>query len=281
MDKAGPDFIGYYKQRIQDIFMQNEPSLLPCGNSQPAAEISSGAFQFSDVERHANQSMETDGDCDSDLFSSKFGEDLSDFDKDMLKRILQECILVFNQEVEEIVENFVELISTRSDSDNDVPASSLSLVNEDNKPAYKDRIVPVYNNVSIKTSGHGQSTQQDGHQSLSLSRDGCLQSEDTIKNQSVNFSAKLKHMEQHLDEFLDILVSKSRSMTHVEKVQLRWLIEQLPAESLDRVVDILGKRNPSVCKSSEKIHIELDSEDHVTLWRLYYYTRAVSRASQT
>lgn len=49
-------------------------------------------------------------------------------------------------------------------------------------------------------------------------------------------------------------------MTHVEKVQLRWLIEQLPAESLDRVVDILGKRNPSVCKSSEKIHIELDSE---------------------
>ncbi|KAF3773455.1 Transcription factor [Nymphaea thermarum] len=269
MNEAGPDFIGYYKQRIQDLFVPNEPSLLlPSGHCQPRAEISPGAVQFSDVERHANQGVETDADYDSDvMFSSELGENLSDFGKGMLKTVLQECVFVLNQEVEEqLMENFVELISTSPESDNNAPASPLPSVDKDNEPAYKKgRAMPLADNISVKTSGHGQSTQQ---------------FEEATKSQSVNFSAKLKHMELQLDEFLDVLVSKSRSMTYAEKVQLRWLIEQLPAEALDRVVEILGKRNPSASKCSEKIHIELDSEDHVTLWRLYYYARAVSVASK-
>ncbi|XP_049932663.1 uncharacterized protein LOC116250196 isoform X2 [Nymphaea colorata] len=197
MNEAGPDFIGYYKQRIQDLFVPNEPSLLlPSGHCQPRAEISPGAVEFSDVEGYVNQSVETDADYDSDVLSSELGENLSDFDKEMLKTVLQECVFVLNKEVEEIVENFVELISTSPESDDNAPASPLPLVDNDNEPAYKKgRAMPLADNISVKTSGQ-QSPQQ---------------SEEATKSQSVKFSAKLKHMELQLDEFLDVLVSKSSS----------------------------------------------------------------------
>eukprot|EP00262_Sarcandra_glabra_P007444 TRINITY_DN20264_c0_g1_i2.p1 TRINITY_DN20264_c0_g1~~TRINITY_DN20264_c0_g1_i2.p1 ORF type:complete len:138 (+),score=25.67 TRINITY_DN20264_c0_g1_i2:305-718(+) len=107
---------------------------------------------------------------------------------------------------------------------------------------------------------------------------GGLQPEEGVGKSRDKFLEKLGQMEQNLEEFLDILMSKCRPMTRVEKQKLRQRIQKLPPKALDRVVDIIRRRKPSETIADE-IHIDLDSEDIVTLWRLHYYVETVANAN--
>ncbi|KAF8028949.1 hypothetical protein BT93_E1580 [Corymbia citriodora subsp. variegata] len=99
-----------------------------------------------------------------------------------------------------------------------------------------------------------------------------------LKKYSDEHSSKLDHMGKLLEELLDTVMSKCRSMTRREKIQLQKLIQNLPQDNLQRVVEILRHSNSSKTDLSDDITVDLEKEDNRTLWRLYYYVQAVEKA---
>lgn len=59
-----------------------------------------------------------------------------------------------------------------------------------------------------------------------------------------------------------------RDMTFAEKQKLSADLQNLPSEKLDNVVQIIRKRNPSLCQNDDEIEVDIDSVDTETLWEL-------------
>nr|DAD30744.1 TPA_asm: hypothetical protein HUJ06_009595 [Nelumbo nucifera] len=83
---------------------------------------------------------------------------------------------------------------------------------------------------------------------------------ETVKRYSNELSAKLGHMEQQLEELLDIVMSKCRPMSLTEKQELRNLIQKMPPKNLDRIVEIVQRNKQEESHSCKEISIELEKE---------------------
>lgn len=105
-----------------------------------------------------------------------------------------------------------------------------------------------------------------------------FQVEQKLKIYSDEISLTLEHMEQQLEELLDIVMSKCRSMTLSEKQHLQKMIQSLPPKNLDRIVEIIQRHDPAETQPCKEIYVDLEKQDNVTLWRLYYYVVAVESA---
>lgn len=104
------------------------------------------------------------------------------------------------------------------------------------------------------------------------------QVEEKMKKYSDELSATLGNMEEQLELLLDTIMGRSRTMTLVEKQKLQNLIHNLPPQNLDRVVEIIQRGKITNVRSHSEIHVDLEKEDNLTLWRLYYYVKAVEKA---
>lgn len=61
---------------------------------------------------------------------------------------------------------------------------------------------------------------------------------------------------------------KKRDMTYQEKQRLSSILQNLPSEKLDTVVQIIRKRNPGLFQQEDEIEVDIDSFDAETLWEL-------------
>lgn len=59
-----------------------------------------------------------------------------------------------------------------------------------------------------------------------------------------------------------------REMTFEEKQKLSGSLQNLPAEKLENIVQIIKKRNSSLCQQEDEIEVDIDSFDTETLWEL-------------
>lgn len=59
-----------------------------------------------------------------------------------------------------------------------------------------------------------------------------------------------------------------RDMTYDEKQKLSSNLQNLPNEKLESIVQIIRKRNPSLCQNDDEIEVDIDSVDTETLWEL-------------
>ncbi|GMY08814.1 transcription factor GTE4 isoform X1 [Fagus crenata] len=59
-----------------------------------------------------------------------------------------------------------------------------------------------------------------------------------------------------------------RDMTYDEKQKLSTNLQNLPSEKLDAIVQIIKKRNSSLCQDDDEIEVDIDSVDAETLWEL-------------
>ncbi|CAN5968667.1 unnamed protein product, partial [Sphagnum jensenii] len=57
-------------------------------------------------------------------------------------------------------------------------------------------------------------------------------------------------------------------MTFEEKQKLSINLETLPGDKLERIVQIIKKRNPDVGQNEDEIEVDIDSFDNDTLWEL-------------
>ncbi|KAF6176942.1 hypothetical protein GIB67_027742 [Kingdonia uniflora] len=134
------------------------------------------------------------------------------------------------------------------------------------------------NNKNLDAVSHKSQVDEDLETILEC---GGPQAEEVVKKYSDELSAKLDHMEEQLEGFLDLVVSKGRNMTLAEKQQLKKLIQSLPQKNLERVAEIVQRKKPHGAEDhpSDEIHIDMENEDNGTLWRLYYYVQAYKNAT--
>lgn len=59
-----------------------------------------------------------------------------------------------------------------------------------------------------------------------------------------------------------------REMTYDEKQKLSTNLQSLPSDKLEHVVQIIRKRNSSLCQNDDEIEVDIDSVDTETLWEL-------------
>nr|XP_024390486.1 transcription factor GTE9-like [Physcomitrium patens] len=59
-----------------------------------------------------------------------------------------------------------------------------------------------------------------------------------------------------------------RAMTFEEKRKLSVNLERLPGDKLERIVQIIKKRNPDLGQNEDEIEVDIDSFDNDTLWEL-------------
>lgn len=59
-----------------------------------------------------------------------------------------------------------------------------------------------------------------------------------------------------------------RAMTLDEKQKLSANLQNLPADRMELIVQIIKKRNPSLCQQDEEIEVDIDTFDTETLWEL-------------
>ncbi|KAG7983717.1 hypothetical protein I3843_04G120600 [Carya illinoinensis] len=59
-----------------------------------------------------------------------------------------------------------------------------------------------------------------------------------------------------------------RDMTYDEKQKLSTNLQNLPSEKLDAIVQIIKKRNSTLCQDDDEIEVDIDSVDTETLWEL-------------
>ena len=57
-------------------------------------------------------------------------------------------------------------------------------------------------------------------------------------------------------------------MTFEEKQRLSASLQSLPAEKLENIVQIIKKRNLSLCQQEDEIEVDIDSFNIETLWEL-------------
>ncbi|XP_020265297.1 uncharacterized protein LOC109840888 isoform X2 [Asparagus officinalis] len=112
-----------------------------------------------------------------------------------------------------------------------------------------------------------------------------LQGEDEICHEDVEkytsqLLAKLDKMEESLEDYLNTVVSTCRPMTCIEKHRLGKQIRKLPAKALDRVVEILQPSNFSANNLPETVFVNLEEQDDVKLWRVYYYVELVAKTNK-
>ncbi|XP_057984242.1 uncharacterized protein LOC131168654 isoform X2 [Malania oleifera] len=240
-NKVGPDHFNFSAREVAELLSQDEDFLPFVVQTTEFGGIH-GEAKDRDVTKHCNNSEVTNGMTGSGaLFSNGVGSGLSDFRRERLKALLRQSVCALTQEVDEEREPLLD--------------SSMATEKENGEIRVNDDLKFLLENDSSQVEG-------------------------TMKKYSDELSATLKHMEQQLEELLDTVMSRCRPMTLTEKQQLRNLIQNLPPRNLDRVVEIIQHSKPAETHSCEEIHVDLEKEDDATLWRLYYYIKAVESAGK-
>ncbi|KAH0984645.1 hypothetical protein GBA52_011822 [Prunus armeniaca] len=298
-DKIGPDFFGYYTRLVTELLSQEEDFPPFASQSSDLSQRRSGDVRGKDVIEH---NYGTSG----SLFGNSIGTGLSDFKKERLKSLLRQGVNFLSPEVDEMLEPVVAISRLKSQlkSRNCLSSSKGTLPDIDARNAHSKRpkrsssfsstslpalSTPTNLESSKENRAHGLTTETarliavpeepkvDDDLQFLIEKDS-LQVEETLKKYSDEFSATLGHMEQQLEKLLDTVMASCRPMTLPEKHKLGKLIQKLPPKNLDCVAEMLQHRNAACTNSSEEIHVDLEKQSNVTLWRLYYYVEAVEKA---
>ncbi|XP_057984240.1 uncharacterized protein LOC131168654 isoform X1 [Malania oleifera] len=303
-NKVGPDHFNFSAREVAELLSQDEDFLPFVVQTTEFGGIH-GEAKDRDVTKHCNNSEVTNGMTGSGaLFSNGVGSGLSDFRRERLKALLRQSVCALTQEVDEIMDPVLAMHkirsqlrykkhkSSRSGSVFDVdaggfPQKKLRMSSSTGIPVHaspvdfetnREEREPLLDSSMATEKENGEIRVNDDLKFL-LENDSS-QVEGTMKKYSDELSATLKHMEQQLEELLDTVMSRCRPMTLTEKQQLRNLIQNLPPRNLDRVVEIIQHSKPAETHSCEEIHVDLEKEDDATLWRLYYYIKAVESAGK-
>ncbi|XP_077253098.1 uncharacterized protein LOC143892391 isoform X2 [Tasmannia lanceolata] len=280
-NELGPNYFGYYKHEFLELFSQKEDFLSPfCGQNPETSAITVAKGKFEDINRNTFKNREANICASASLFNGGIGEGLSDCKRERLKAFLKRSVVDLNQEVDEIIDQVLAVHQLQKPPcHKEISSCHSSALDED-----MNRHLPKKQKISsspISNYIHAESICfKVDENSQALLENGELQSEECRKKYSDELFAKLGNMEQHLEDFLDVIVSKCRPMTYLEKQKLQLRIQKLPAKSLDRVVEIIQHRNSSADGPPDEIHVDLDQEDDVVLWRLHYYVESVESANK-
>ncbi|XP_050380088.1 transcription factor GTE6 [Argentina anserina] len=306
--KLGPDYFGYYTNEVVELLSRNEDvSPFASDNSDisqsrrvgikgkdriehsngvdvsPFASVSSDVSRSRHVGVIGKDRTEHSNGVSALLFSDRLGNELSDFKKERLRLLLRQGVKVLAREVDEMIEPAVAMSRLKSKLESRKCLSSSAACDVDAEKAPSPKRLKRSSCSSSSLSALSCPTDPEPNREVddelqSLIESNSLQVEEVVKKYSDQYHNELGHMEQQLEKILDSVMSKCRPMTIYEKNKLGKLIQKLPPENLDRVMEIIQNSNTAFTNSSDEVHVDLKEESNVTLWRLFHYVEAIENA---
>ncbi|XP_030953733.1 uncharacterized protein LOC115976546 isoform X2 [Quercus lobata] len=267
----GPDYFGYYTREVVELLSQDDDIL-------PSASQTSSLSGRKCGEVVGNNTIEYRNKFSGSLLTNSIGAGLSDFKKEGLKALLRQGISILSPEVDEMLDPVLAVCRLKSEvRRRKSPLSHTGATYDSDAGQVPHKKLKT--TEAPKKSAALEGSKMDDLQFF-LEND-TLEVEDTVNKFSDELSAKLGYMEQQLGELLGAIMSTCRAMTLTEKQQLRKLIQKLPPKNLDRVVEIIQHGKLAEPQSRDEIFVDLEKENNITLWRLYYYIGAVEKARMT
>lgn len=280
-NRDGPDYFGYYACQAAELLSRDESFQLL---TSPIPELPARGLG------------EVKGDS---LFSDGIQIGLSDFQRERLKALLRQSVVVLTAEADEMLCPVVRAskIQMQRRKKRSLRASQAESEDDESQPLSKKLKLPSSdpstglpqlssatknsacgNNAETVESTNGPDESK-GNDDLQFVVENDSSELDKIMTKFCDeLYAKLGHMEQQLEKLLDVVTSTCRPMVLAEKKQLQKMIKGLPRENLDRVAELTERNKPADERSDDEIHVDLEKENIGTLWRLYYYVKAVEKA---
>ncbi|CAI9111154.1 OLC1v1011304C2 [Oldenlandia corymbosa var. corymbosa] len=263
----GSDHFSFYSRAIVALFSQSEGALAFCSERLDCVGKESGVSKNNDLNNtslsgyHLRHDYKTGGPVS--LFSDAIGPQLSDFAKERITALVRHSLFNFSKEIDSIVEAVLGISRLQSIL------------------RYKESLLKHHEAPRDADTEHDPRKRQKVLPSVEMDKDLRLildaessKVEQLVKKHSAELLTKIEHMKQKLEDFVDLLLSNFRPMTLTERQKLQKLIKNLPPQNLDRVVEIIKRGKPC----SEEIHVDLEEQSNVTLWRLYIFVGAVESA---
>ncbi|XP_010248718.1 PREDICTED: uncharacterized protein LOC104591545 isoform X2 [Nelumbo nucifera] len=286
--EVGPNYFGYYIREILELSSQKEDDLLPL--SFEASMLASKTYTKENagdiIDPNCNGRDANSLIGSNSLFSNSIGYGLPDIKRERLKASLKQAVLALSQEVDEMLGPVFRMCRIQAHLKGKEHLQNCSSTFDRGvvqPPSKKQKLssTPHMSGIMTYCGTDGCGSYQEVKDDLLVLLDNCgPRAVETVKRYSNELSAKLGHMEQQLEELLDIVMSKCRPMSLTEKQELRNLIQKMPPKNLDRIVEIVQRNKQEESHSCKEISIELEKEDNATLWRLYYYVEAVANAEK-
>ncbi|KAK6159214.1 hypothetical protein DH2020_006528 [Rehmannia glutinosa] len=259
-NEVGPGLFSFYTSEVAELMSQDE-GLLPFSHmmSHLVGNLHDVAREKSSAKN--SKSKESNGiNGSASLFSNGIGALLSEFKKERLKSLLRQSVFALTKEVDEMIDPVLSVCRIRSclKCKERLLSSEISAckVDQPQQPHKKLKILPECS-VNISPSNTFCGGEIDDDLRFLLEND-TTKVEELVKNHSNEFSATLYHMEQKLEELLNISMTSCRPMTLAEKQQLRKYIQKLPPRNLDRVVEIIERSKRSEKDSCDEMRVDLD-----------------------
>ncbi|KAM7262752.1 hypothetical protein ACFE04_000435 [Oxalis oulophora] len=108
-----------------------------------------------------------------------------------------------------------------------------------------------------------------------------LEQEDANANLARALSSELYDIDLQLEKLREMVVQKCRKMSPEEKKKLTRIIKKLPAEEIDKALQIVAEHNPSFhLNNPHEVNLDLELQNEVTLWRLRVHAHEVLKNSE-
>ncbi|XP_072999837.1 uncharacterized protein [Typha latifolia] len=280
-NEFGPNYLGYYKHLLMELLCDKESNSPVMESAEPSMGHSKGDQGI--YRQDSGKSKSYSGSVS--FFTEGIGKGFPEYKKERLKSVLHETAVSLNQEADEMLGHILATFQIGSDQKEKLLSCYASGPDEDVPSPLcrkKRKASPsLLSNASEKFSSLPSfETIEQVYKDIHPIQDDGEISQAAVGTYSAKLLGKLCKMEQDLDEYVNEVVSHCRPMTHAEKQQLGSRIQKLPEKALDRVVEIFEVRNFPARQHSNNVFINLEEQDNVTLWRLYYYVETVLKANK-
>ncbi|WOK96591.1 hypothetical protein Cni_G05298 [Canna indica] len=277
-NEVGPNYFGYYKHLFSDLYPQSGDYASTPSASDLELLLGNPGAQVENF--NPNNGAKDKSKCGPvSFFTRAIGGDLSDYRKERLQGVLHDSASCLNHEVDEIFGCVLATLKISSDlMEKEQPSKETCepLGSKKRKlPSASVNSDGCFNTLNANVQ-FGKKVYDD---IKAIKGDDAICSE-AVKKCSHKIDEKLSEMEENIEEYLDMVVSKCRTMTSAEKQQLGRKIQKLPGKAYDGMVGILQRKNPSATEHSDIIEVNLKELDNVTLWRLYFYVQSVVKAKE-
>ncbi|KAG9158940.1 hypothetical protein Leryth_013317 [Lithospermum erythrorhizon] len=287
-----PDYFGFYVSEVAGLL--NEGKDLHILSQTSDCEMNGGVVGRKIV----NNDKHNTEDC---LFSERIGTSLTEINRQRLHSLLRQSLTSLSQEVDEIInpafflcrlnqclkyKKSLENSTAKSfEIDDDNPPLkrtrlSISSANSDTKILDVTEATEAASDGILKHSSSHPATrvsEVDDDFQLLLESDSSVV-EEAMKKHADVIPTTIEHMDRMLEKLLYMVNSTCRPMTRPEKHNLKKLIQNLPPDNLERVAEIIQQYKPVVDTPFTEMHVDLEKEENVTLWKLYHYVKTVDRA---
>ncbi|XP_028778557.1 uncharacterized protein LOC114735070 [Neltuma alba] len=264
--REGPDYFGYYSHEVVNLLSEDENNMQSASQTSELPRNSSGQDSGKSAEEHRDS-------------SGSLNSDNSDFKKERLRSLLRQSVTDLSSEVNEMLDPVLAMrrLQSRLKGEKHSSSHAVAVPDDDAAQVPSEKRKGDDNQLAPNTNLEEKNEEVNDDLRFLLESDR-VEVEEIVKKHADQLSGRLGYMERQLELLLNAVTSTCRPMTLDEKQQLQKLIQKLPPRNLDRVVEIISQSKPVEEQPCDELYVDLEKEDNITLWRLYYYVKAVERA---